>query len=301
MQHPTVHARLWLTCTPDDRQARRRRRLEHRDRGPHHAEPCTARRGRARVPRGVQARRTVTVVVDATLPEPHRRIASARRSRTPSTPASSSRRRPVRSAAATRSSCRSPTGPTRSCCPTTRSRSSTAQYAWLFDQGRLIGGKPVPHVGWVFMERSPVRGPAEPRSVSDAKKAAKTAAPAKAAADGRSRRRPPTRGRPRRPHGAQRPRPRRRRQPRPQATAAQPAPARKAALAATPSERRGRRPATARRGGGAGGVEPYNEALPFIEFVVRPPRRLRRSRARSSGSRRTAPTSSSTARGATCR
>src|SRR3546814_10445315 len=32
------------------------------------------------------------------------------------------------------------------------------QYGWLFDQGRLIGGKPVPHVGWVFMERSPVRG-----------------------------------------------------------------------------------------------------------------------------------------------
>jgi hypothetical protein len=46
------------------------------------------------------------------------------------------------------------------------------QYGWLFDQGRLVGGKPVPHVGWVFMERSPVRGPASRRSVSDAKKAA---------------------------------------------------------------------------------------------------------------------------------
>jgi hypothetical protein len=32
-------------------------------------------------------------------------------------------------------------------------------YEWLFDQGRLIGGKPVPNVGWVFVERSPVRGP----------------------------------------------------------------------------------------------------------------------------------------------
>lgn len=31
------------------------------------------------------------------------------------------------------------------------------QYAWLFDQGRLIGGKPVPHVGWVFVDRLPVR------------------------------------------------------------------------------------------------------------------------------------------------
>ena len=28
-------------------------------------------------------------------------------------------------------------------------------YAWLFDEGRLVGGKPVPHVGWVFL---PVRG-----------------------------------------------------------------------------------------------------------------------------------------------
>ena len=52
------------------------------------------------------------------------------------------------------------------------------QYGWLFDQGRLVGGKPVPHVGWVFMERSPVRGPLSRRSVSDAKKAAKKAAPA---------------------------------------------------------------------------------------------------------------------------
>jgi hypothetical protein len=34
-----------------------------------------------------------------------------------------------------------------------------AEYQWLFDEGRLIGGKPVPHVGWVFVNRSPVRGP----------------------------------------------------------------------------------------------------------------------------------------------
>ena len=32
-------------------------------------------------------------------------------------------------------------------------------YDWLFDDGRLIGGKPVPHVGWVFVDRLPVRGP----------------------------------------------------------------------------------------------------------------------------------------------
>ncbi|MGA7756259.1 MAG: S1 RNA-binding domain-containing protein [Ilumatobacteraceae bacterium] len=34
-----------------------------------------------------------------------------------------------------------------------------ADYDWLFDEGRLIGGKPVPHVGWVFVDRVPVRGP----------------------------------------------------------------------------------------------------------------------------------------------
>jgi hypothetical protein len=33
------------------------------------------------------------------------------------------------------------------------------QYPWLFDEGRLIGGKPVPHVGWVFVDRLPVKGP----------------------------------------------------------------------------------------------------------------------------------------------
>jgi predicted RNA-binding protein with RPS1 domain len=32
-------------------------------------------------------------------------------------------------------------------------------YEWLFDEGRLVGGKPVPHVGWVWVARTPVRGP----------------------------------------------------------------------------------------------------------------------------------------------
>lgn len=44
------------------------------------------------------------------------------------------------------------------------------QYAWLFDEGRLIGGKPVPHVGWVFVNRLPVRGPLSRKSVSEAKR-----------------------------------------------------------------------------------------------------------------------------------
>jgi hypothetical protein len=46
-----------------------------------------------------------------------------------------------------------------------------AQYPWLFDEGRLLGGKPVPHVGWVFLPRLPVRGPVSRKATRDAKKA----------------------------------------------------------------------------------------------------------------------------------
>src|SRR4051794_31982715 len=44
------------------------------------------------------------------------------------------------------------------------------QYAWLFDEGRLVGGKPVPHIGWVFVNRVPVRGPLSRKSVSESKR-----------------------------------------------------------------------------------------------------------------------------------
>ncbi|HLN16491.1 MAG TPA: hypothetical protein VK277_07070 [Acidimicrobiales bacterium] len=33
-----------------------------------------------------------------------------------------------------------------------------SEHPWLFDPGRLIGGKPVPGVGWIFTPRTPVRG-----------------------------------------------------------------------------------------------------------------------------------------------
>ncbi len=143
------------------------------------------------------------------------------------------------------------------------------QFAWLFDQGRLIGGKPVPHVGWVFMERAPVRGPLSRRSVSDAREAArKVAAAEKAAAKAGG----------------------------PSAKAASTAPSRKAAasrrrsrapdkpplpvapvveaegLAAAPGDG-GRR----RRGRGRATVtseparEAYNDLLPFIDFVAAHP------------------------------
>jgi hypothetical protein len=41
-------------------------------------------------------------------------------------------------------------------------------YDWLFDTGRLIGGKPVPGVGWIFSLRTPVRGERSRRAVRDA-------------------------------------------------------------------------------------------------------------------------------------
>ncbi len=46
------------------------------------------------------------------------------------------------------------------------------QYPWLFDEGRLVGGKPVPHIGWVFVNRLPVRGPLSRKSVAEGKRKA---------------------------------------------------------------------------------------------------------------------------------
>jgi hypothetical protein len=40
-------------------------------------------------------------------------------------------------------------------------------YEWLFEEGRLLGGKPVPSVGWVFVWRTPVRGPTSRRATRE--------------------------------------------------------------------------------------------------------------------------------------
>ncbi len=45
-----------------------------------------------------------------------------------------------------------------------------AEHPWLFDKGRLVGGKPVPGVGWIFMERTPVRGPKSREVVKEARR-----------------------------------------------------------------------------------------------------------------------------------
>ena len=50
------------------------------------------------------------------------------------------------------------------------------EYTWLFDEGRLVGGKPVPGVGWIFTPRTPVRGPKSRVATRDADRARKRAA-----------------------------------------------------------------------------------------------------------------------------
>ncbi|MGH9004438.1 MAG: hypothetical protein ACRDYV_15040, partial [Acidimicrobiia bacterium] len=44
------------------------------------------------------------------------------------------------------------------------------EYEWLFIEGRLIGAKPVPGVGWIFTPRTPVRGAKSRKSVKEARK-----------------------------------------------------------------------------------------------------------------------------------
>src|SRR5579875_1168186 len=44
------------------------------------------------------------------------------------------------------------------------------EHDWLFEKGRLIGGKPVPGVGWIFMDRTPVRGAKSREVVKEAKR-----------------------------------------------------------------------------------------------------------------------------------
>lgn len=56
------------------------------------------------------------------------------------------------------------------------------EHPWLFDEGRLIGGKPVPGVGWIFTPRLPIRGPKSRAATAEANaKKDPESAPAKAA------------------------------------------------------------------------------------------------------------------------
>jgi len=55
-------------------------------------------------------------------------------------------------------------------------------HPWLFEPGRLLGGKPIPGVGWVFTPRTPVRGSKSRKATAAAKATKRTAAPSSLAA-----------------------------------------------------------------------------------------------------------------------
>jgi hypothetical protein len=138
-------------------------------------------------------------------------------------------------------------------------------YPWLFEPGRLIGGKPVPHVGWVFMERVPVRGPASRRSVSEARKAIKATKASKAtkatkAAKAAKAGKAGAATEPGTPTG-------RRAHERPSGDGATAATAARATdtTAVSASDDGHAEPTTGRA---AKDVSPYNDALPFIEFIA---------------------------------
>jgi hypothetical protein len=135
------------------------------------------------------------------------------------------------------------------------------EYEWLFDQGRLVGGKPVPGVGWVFIERTPVRGP-KSRMATRAAGRKRTRAGSSSAAKAAAHSGPTSSGAELGPMPKPKAPP-----PRSRKKAAEAAPE---PPAAEGGSRRGRR----RRGGGGGAAaaevvtDPVNPALPFIEFVA---------------------------------
>jgi hypothetical protein len=123
-----------------------------------------------------------------------------------------------------------------------------AQYDWLFDEGRLVGGKPVPHVGWVFVARTPVRGPVSRKATKEAARsrggAAKSAKSDKAAS-----------------------------RPSPLASQPMPVPTAPPPGRAAASGRATASPAAASETAAAPGRggSPVNEVMPFLEFVERHP------------------------------
>src|SRR5215213_2211552 len=127
-----------------------------------------------------------------------------------------------------------------------------ADYPWLFDEGRLIGGKPVPGVGWIFAPRAPVRGAKSRMVTRAAKKRGGTAAPAPSGPE-----QPPTpakRGRKKKAAG-------------PSVAASGPPPVPTAPPPGPPpGAGRGRR-----RGAAPAPAEPVNEGLAFVEFISEHP------------------------------
>ena len=129
-------------------------------------------------------------------------------------------------------------------------------YEWLFDEGRLIGGKPVPHVGWVFVHRVPVRGPVSRQATGGARRGrgqSKSESKSQAKSQSKSRSRSGARSS------------KAANQPMPVPSAPPPS------ATSDPSEveRQSGAPAPAARAPRRG--EAVNELLPFLEFVEHHP------------------------------
>jgi hypothetical protein len=116
------------------------------------------------------------------------------------------------------------------------------EYLWLFEEGRLVGGKPVPGVGWIFTPRTPVRGPKSRVATRDADRARKRVSAAAAAAAKAE----------------------------PTAEAIAEATAEAIAPDAPKSPKRGGRPRRSRAAAPESGPPPeaVNEPLPFITFIA---------------------------------
>jgi hypothetical protein len=154
-----------------------------------------------------------------------------------------------------------------------------AEHPWLFEAGRLWGGKPVPEVGWVFVTRSPVRGVTSRRAVQAAKKAkvakagpapkaqgkaAASSAPKKATTAPRKTARARRDAEPKEPAKPPKLQQPRQQQPPPQTDAD--AEVSEIASASSSSRRRRRR-----GGGGESSRPPINEQLVYAAFVIEHP------------------------------
>ena len=120
-------------------------------------------------------------------------------------------------------------------------------YEWLFDEGRLIGGKPVPHVGWVFVDRVPVRGPVSRKATGGSRGGGRRASKSDTKESKRSGRKASA--------AAMEPMP----------VPTSPPPSRSKPAAESEPSSKGAKRSTPKGG------EPVNDLMPFLEFVEHHP------------------------------
>ncbi len=141
------------------------------------------------------------------------------------------------------------------------------EYTWLFNNGRLIGGKAVPEVGWVFAFRSPVRGPRSRQAVKaarDPERGSSARASSSRSAEPRKSRVPAPKGPPPIPKG-------------PPPTAGprrEPGPATENGAGMSRGTRAAGAAGTQRRRGGnvpPRPVVPVNAPMPFVQFIAAHP------------------------------